>query len=198
MIMKLKNGEWVDVAGGANGQVHDMVIFNEELYISGIFSSVGNGIAASNIAKWTGDRWCGLGSEFNNRILTMEVFNGELYIGGGFTKVDDDSIQYIAKWIAGDFTGPCGEPLGVESENEETVYAFPNPAQLVVNFYLPYKYSDAELFIYNSNTQIVLTYHLTAGNNNVSLINIPPGIYIYEFLKEGQRLSTGKLVRAED
>ena len=129
MIMKLQNDQWADVAGGVSNQLHDMVIFNDELYVAGGFEYAGDGVPANNIAKWTGEKWCGLGSVFDNRILCVEVFNNDLYIGGGFTLIDGDTVNYIAKWIGGDYVDTCGMPVATLSQPERptALSLSPNP-----------------------------------------------------------------------
>jgi len=114
--------------GGSNGQTGEMVIFNNKLYVSGVFSYAG-GIDARYIATWDGQEWCGLGSTFDNVIRQVKVHNNELYISGGFKTIDGDSIVKIAKWTGGDYVDTCGAIIGVEEINVNDEFKiYPNPA----------------------------------------------------------------------
>lgn len=66
-IQRWDGNQWYDVGGGttyelnnpySNGQIHDMKVHNNELYIAGIFMYAG-GVPAQDLAKWNGMVWSG-------------------------------------------------------------------------------------------------------------------------------------------
>ena len=98
-LAKWNGNEWLEVGGNVkndttgptsniNGVVRTMKVFNNELYIGGLFDSVGT-IASKNVAKWNGSTWTALGKSFNidcgnDGVSSLEVFNGEIYASGNF------------------------------------------------------------------------------------------------------------------
>lgn len=107
-IAKWNGTSWSSVGTGVKGgvpvtYVFAMAVFNNELYVGGIFDSVG-GIAASNIAKWDGNSWSSVGTTGTGFTIgtgvvhTITVHNNELYIGGTFSSVDGVAADDIAKW----------------------------------------------------------------------------------------------------
>lgn len=142
-IVGWDGNNWHDLGGGITdsngyyGQIFDMTVFNNELWVVGNFQFAG-GVYAKNIAKWNGVNWCSLGSYFDNNILSIESYNNEIYIGGGFWTIDGDSIQRIAKWGGGSFVDTCGIVSVFENPNgNEGVSVVPNPAQSWIQFCIP-------------------------------------------------------------
>lgn len=202
MIMKLQNDQWVDVAGGVVDQVHDMVIYKDELYVVGIFDFVGFNVPASNIAKWTGEKWCGLGSIFNNRILAAEVLNDDLYIGGGFNLVDGKPIHYIAKWIGGDFTGTCGDPVNnsIQLNKGNLLTLFPNPTHATLTISALLHTDDFENLTLTARNLLGQPFWREARSpvsgeirETVDVSNWPPGVYFIT-LETGGQVATQKVV----
>ncbi|MEI6853894.1 MAG: hypothetical protein WCL06_13695, partial [Bacteroidota bacterium] len=134
-IARWDGNNWHDLGGGVTGigigsaQIHDLIIFHDNLYACGVFSFAG-GIPAKYIAKWDGNEWCSLGSYFDNRILGLGIFQDMLYIGGAFWTIDGDSINSIAKWTGGSYVDTCGNMTGIEPNElqEELIAIYPNPA----------------------------------------------------------------------
>jgi len=143
-IAKWDGINWSDVGGGVigigggNGQVHDLIIYNDELYAGGVFSYAG-GVPAQYIAKWDGTQWCGLGSYFDNRIYGLAVYQDMLYIGGGFWTIDGDSINSIAKWTGGSYVDTCGIITSINQINdkENNITVYPNPATENITLEIP-------------------------------------------------------------
>lgn len=173
-IVSWDGTNWGDVGGGITdsagyyGQIFDMTVFNNELWVVGNFQMAG-GVVASNIAKWNGTQWCSLGDYFDNSIMTIESFNNEIYIGGGFWTIGGDSIQKIAKWVGGNFVDTCGTvSINELSISSEQIIVTPNPAHTSIKFTFPNNSEPQEVVIYDIVGRVV--WH---SSSEESVITIP-------------------------
>lgn len=117
-----------------NAQVHDLKIWDTELYVAGVFDIAGN-IPASRIVKWDGERWCGFGGNFNNRIVSVDFYSDTMFVACGML-FNNDTVNWLAKWTGGNYVDTCST-VGINEvvyENE-SIHIFPNPANtsLTVN-----------------------------------------------------------------
>ena len=107
-----------------------MVVFNDELWVSGAFDSVDH-VSLSNVAIWNGEHWCSPGPEkFPHHVLTMAPFGDTLYLGGPFWHIDGDSSKaYLVKYnpAAPRTCGPKVETSIIELEPLSRLEVFPNP-----------------------------------------------------------------------
>lgn len=85
--------------GSSSGGVRKMIVYNNELYVMGIFTNAG-GVSATNIAKWDGSSWSAVASIQGTvqQIACAEVFNDELYIGGNFSGINNIPVNRLAKF----------------------------------------------------------------------------------------------------
>ena len=118
-IQKWDGENWSDVGGGVmgyggigNGQIRQLIVYNDKLYAVGVFQYAG-GVPAQYIALWDGAKWCGLGSTFSNILNSLGVYNNMLYVGGGFGVIDGLAISHIAKWTGGSYVDTCGNATGI-------------------------------------------------------------------------------------
>ena len=93
-----EKGNWSDIFGGSNGidgQVYAIAIDSVgNVYVGGIFSSVG-GVAANNIAMWTGHEWRALGLGVDRVVYEIEINDdGLVFVGGEFTMADLDYCEW--------------------------------------------------------------------------------------------------------
>ncbi len=73
---------WQSVGGGGiNGEVMDLVVHNDTLYIGGNFNEIGSSVY-DMIAAYSGSNWINIGS-WGQWVSALEFMNGELY-GGGY------------------------------------------------------------------------------------------------------------------
>lgn len=82
------------------GAVNDFEIFNDELYVAGVFTKAA-GNPGNSIAKWDGVTWDDVGGGMtsnNAQIYDLQVYNGELYACGQFKKAGGVPSIGIAKW----------------------------------------------------------------------------------------------------
>jgi PKD repeat protein len=82
------NPQVSSIGGGLNGGVHDLIVYNNELYAGGGFTTAG-GVSANRVAKWDGTNWHNLGTGVERVVVSFEIFNGELYAAADL---------YIYKW----------------------------------------------------------------------------------------------------
>jgi hypothetical protein len=186
-IARWDGQQWHDVGGGVigingtgNGQIHDLCVFNNELYAGGVFRYAG-GIAAEYIAKWDGTQWCSLGSDLDAPVSCLDIHNSELYVGGGFGSIDGDSIQFIAKWIGGNYTDTCGAIISVEENNIETfeLEIYPNPTTNLLTIKTN-AVGKAEYFIYDINGRKLSQSSILNNQSVIDVSNFAEGLYLLQ------------------
>ncbi len=182
-IMRWDGEEWSDVGGGvqgtypqSNGQIHGMCIYNDELWVGGVFKYAG-GVSAKYIAKWDGEKWCSMENELQNPILGFEDYNNELYMFGGNPLFNTMNIPYIAKWTGGSYVDSCSTPTNIieviQEENEIIVY--PNPANNILNINCEKEIETIK--IYNQTGQLVLQTKANTQKQSIDISDLPVGSY---------------------
>jgi len=84
---------------------------NNNLYLGGVFITVGGIANTAYIAKWNGTAWSALSTGLNNWVKDIVIDkNDNLFIVGDFTNAGDANGDYIVKW-----TGSAWESLGTGS-----------------------------------------------------------------------------------
>jgi hypothetical protein len=81
--------------GTSGTNVNSLCIYNNELYVGGLFTSFG-GIIAHGIARWNGSNWSsvGVGNFLQSPVSDILVYNGNLYFTAGkLYKWDGSTIQ---------------------------------------------------------------------------------------------------------
>jgi hypothetical protein len=175
-----------DLGGGIFGenyaysslaQVQDMIVFEDELWVSGLFDWAG-GIYHPSIAVWDGTNWCTFGDSIETRVWDMEIFQDELYILTDF--INGDTINKVAKWIGGDFRDTCGTfplwPHSVEETTTDNIKIYPNPTdkQLTVSTTATLK----EIDIFNAQGALIHRYsRINALSFDIQLEGLPNGLY---------------------
>lgn len=96
-IASFDGTQWNPVGSGMNDAITDMVVYNNQLVVSGRFTTAG-GVSANHIASWDGTKWSSLGSGTNGKVTALAVFNGDLYAGGLFDTAGTVAATNIAKW----------------------------------------------------------------------------------------------------
>lgn len=126
---------------------------------------------------WSNEEWVSdIGgfefSIFNNYLFFIDyVYKAEVYYSSLYVGIDGESIQ------------PKGNPS----------FCSPNPAKNVVNVTNLFE-KEASLKIYNMNGQQVNEKLLTEGQNQVSLQNLSPGIYLFVVQSENSRVQNKVVV----
>jgi hypothetical protein len=134
-IMTWDGQQWEELGGGTWGQlnnlnslgtIYDMQVYNDKLYICGLFNYAGT-TPASHVAVWDGERWCGYPGVFDNSVYAMTIFNDTIYIACGMT-IDGDTVYNFARWGGGLVPDTCGS-VGIShtSYDKENILVYPNP-----------------------------------------------------------------------
>ncbi len=124
-------------------------------------------------------KWCGLG--FNPtpsyaNLYALAVYDSALVIGGSFAALDGDTMNYVAKWIGGDYVDTCSTPVGVSeiNSNDLNFSLSPNPASTQINLY-----SDQLITQVNNSTpdvgggshqKLCKHQHLRTGSSKANLL----------------------------
>ena len=91
-------GSGLTYDNGSSGVGGQMLVYNDELYVTGIFHKAGN-VNALGLAKWNGEQWYSLNipqtidsvSFFST--WSIALFNDEIYIGGNLSIAIDGVIN---------------------------------------------------------------------------------------------------------
>jgi hypothetical protein len=87
---------------GMSDYVNFLLVYNNELYAGGNFTSAGGEILnpqdALYIAKFNGTQWLPVGGGTDGKVTDMVIYNGELVVSGYFATAGSVSANYIAKW----------------------------------------------------------------------------------------------------
>ncbi len=88
--------------------VYAAAVYNNELYLTGGFDSIGN-IAANHVAKWDGTNWMPVGlGVYHEYGSALKVFQNELYMGGAFSKAGNVTVDNLAKWNGSEWSDVGG------------------------------------------------------------------------------------------
>lgn len=102
---------WHSMAGGVNGPVYAITVYNNKVYVGGRFTIAGND-SVQNLAYWDGKAWHSVGC-IDGTIKDMEVVIGKLVIIGEF---DLCNLSYgkanIAFWDGYDWSAPFDTLVG--------------------------------------------------------------------------------------
>lgn len=195
-IMKYNGTTWEDVGGGITSQtlypqLTDAIVYHDKLYVVGIFDSAG-GVPAQNIACWDGTKWCGLGSDIDNKIVTAEIFQDTLYIAGAFKKIDGDSMNYVAKWLDGDYVDTCSTPVGISEINQSNFdfLIYTNPA---TNEFTVSTSENGLLTITNAFGQVIQSFAIQERQLKIPCAKFPSGNYFLTF-QTSKNIQTKKVL----
>lgn len=180
------------------GQIHDMIVYHNELYIAGAFDYAG-GVPAQFIAKWDGVKWCGLGTTnaFNDRILALGVYHDTLYVGGGFDSIGNLQVNNIAIWTGGNFTDSCGQYyVGFENPGviSSSISLLPNPAKELLQLKIEGEFSGCTFRLLNSIGELVLQQEISSNTTMLSISTLPAGIFYYCCNFPDGRMARGKII----
>jgi hypothetical protein len=130
-------------------QVMDLEIWEDQLVMSGNFSSVDR-ISASKMAIWDGHKWCGFGGVFQNGIEALTTLRDTLFVGGAFIDIDGDPIHHLTKWNGGGYRDTCSWPVGISENVSSKVWGvrlYPNPVMDLLNVDLTGAKQNSDLLI---------------------------------------------------
>jgi hypothetical protein len=185
---KLNKGLMID-----QPSVTDLMVLNDELYAVGWFNTI-DGIELDGYfrapAKWDGSKWCSMGTASDNVITKLGRFKDSLYVLGGFHQLNDQTINYIAKWIGGEYTDTCSspdDPVGVDEiadrKLDENIEVYPNPSINI--FYIDLKnFNKAKMVMADFTGKIVKESLLNASKESINIEGFSSGIYYLKITSE--------------
>lgn len=114
--------------GGRTTGTYRLAAFGDDLFLGGSFNSV-QGVAATNVALWSGTEWVPMAEGFrgaNERVNAFAIWRGRLVAGGSFADSGTNRVSSLAAW-----NGSRWEPMasGVSGEfidllaHEDSLYA---------------------------------------------------------------------------
>lgn len=195
---------WWPVGGGVQGQIiYDMHVFNDQLWVAGIFDSAGK-VPAEHIARWNGSTWCGFKSTFSNILICLGDYENDLYVGGAFTSVDGDtSLRYLIKWN-NDPPDSCGfvdyTGLKEETMDQETL-VFPNPFSDAFTVVVPQTTAENRTFqVFDARGKLLCRFlekdALDLTNGFTFSVDLPKGVYFLKILNEDGTSYSVRIVKS--
>ncbi len=197
-IMKWDGNKWSELFSSdsidlSSGQVMDLKVKDDELYISGAFGVNGYG---EKILKWDGNNLCSFGGDFNNNVYSMGFFRDTLYIGCG-TMIDSLEVNGIAKWIGGNDFDTCSVLQSVPQINNElnNLIIYPNPTNgefnLKLNSEIPL---ETEITIFSINGSKLFEKQFYQTNEiKINNLHLEKGVYFVK-IKTDKSIITKKLI----
>lgn len=198
-VMAWDGMDWIGLGNGVNigAQVFDLEVFQGNLFASGNFTTI-SGIPANKIAKWNGSQWCSLGSSFNNSVTKMVVYRDTLHVACG-TIVDGIEVNYLAKWLGGNYVDTCVTITGVEylqGQNRQLII-HPNPTTSTTTItWHGQNQGNYHLQLFDAQGRRVTTpvTSKTSGEWEMDMRGLAPGIY-FGRLVVGEETRSFKVVR---
>lgn len=91
------DADWLVGNSGFNGPIRAVVVKGSQFFVGGDFTRAG-AVAASRMARWTGEKWVAMGTGVNGVVNALVVGGTDLYAAGNFTSAGGVSVNRIAKW----------------------------------------------------------------------------------------------------
>ena len=103
------------------------------------------------------------------------------YVGGGFQLLcywENDTLNYIDPTFNYCYYGN-GPYNSISERNKKEISLSPNPATTSINLSMPQLTSDAEIEVFNSFGQLMMTQHATKADRTIvlNIETLPAGIY---------------------
>jgi hypothetical protein len=183
-IVRFDGLSWKDVGGGmlefsnGNDAIYKIETNQGYLYAVGAFDGAG-GITSKYLARWDGNNWCGFGTNFDQPNFDIEFFDNELYLVCGKT-INTDTVNYIAKWIGGNYVDTCGHiNVGIdEIKNEVRITIYPNPTSAQFTITTNQQIQNIKIFnIIGETIQPTSSASLSKSTASIDLSNQPSGLY---------------------
>ena len=187
--------------------VYNVQKINGELYVMGNFDKI-EGLSNSvfpqtpSLAKFDGEKWCLISPPIDNVVMGLVSFKNELYAYGAFNKIGPDTIRGIGKFNGG-YPAICSNTLTIymstggltEQINVGSLKLFPNPVKekLTVKFG-SFELSGVKLELYNSLSQVLMTFNDLSEVQEIDLTGFSPGMYFIKTQK-GSEQKTFKIIK---
>ena len=111
--------QWIALnTDGLDGGIDGLAIYNNDLIVGGIFSSI-DGVPAENVARLTPTGWQPLGAGLDNRVYTLGVYNNQIFASGEFSASGSTPLPRLARW-----NGSAWVSAGSDAGADEPIMAF--------------------------------------------------------------------------
>lgn len=184
-ILGLIDSEWEQLGDPVvGGPVFDMISHDDQLYVGGFFTHVGNEPMTSPII-WDDGEWVSAGGGINGVMHSFISTPRGLFIGGSYQMAGNTPSRSLAKWIT-DEEAVSTEPSVAELPQQVRLNQnYPNPFNptTTISFDLP-SASDVRIDIYDllgRRVATLLNDHISAGSHEVRFdaSSLSSGMYIY-------------------
>jgi hypothetical protein len=179
-----------------------MCVHNGKLFCVGNFEKIG-GVDAGGLASWDGNQWCGYGANFGASqpyefvgASYISFFRDTMYVSGGFMFMDSIQVNFITKWVGGNFVDTCGTATGIFEPVSWhcSVLVFPNPSNTITTFQFP-DHSAARTIVVTDN----LGREIWRKESSEKTIDFPAhefarGMYFYIITENGLPSTSGKFL----
>jgi len=124
----------------------------------------------------------GIGSSFGLYAPIPIIF---CECNGGYFCVQESSVSLLGY--------QCDYPyVGHDEIKDSQVSLYPNPANDVINVFIPQALVDAEFILISLQGEQVFLHYLSSMTNSISISDVIPGVYFYQ-IKSDRLIQTGKL-----
>jgi len=114
-------------------------------------------------------------------LYALAVYDSALVIGGSFAALDGDTMNYVAKWIGGDYVDTCSTPVGVSeiNSNDLNFSLSPNPASTQINLYSDQLITQVKIINLLGQQVYSSSFH-HHKQITIDVAVLPAGVYIVE------------------
>ena len=171
-------------SNGVKGNVNEIGISGNNVYVGGSFFQLGNGTFASNIAMWDGSKWSAMDDGVDGPINSFAVSaaEGKIYFGGNF--------QTINSTIAANYIGWFHDPSStvLVKEKKSTV---PKDFVLYQNYPNPFNPATRIQYSVAGSQKVMLKVYDVLGREVATLVNEQKSPGTYEVNFDGSKLASG-------
>ncbi|MFN8273303.1 MAG: S8 family serine peptidase [Flavobacteriaceae bacterium] len=160
-----------------------------------VLSDTAGNIVTANGTSFSGPITAGMIATFWSAVPSLtqqQVVNFVKQSADRFTNPDNEYGYGIP-----DFSLALSEAqqfLGIQTNEQEMVSVFPNPAATELNVALPSDVNQAQINLYNQIGQLVLSQEVNQSSSKISLNTIESGLYLYR-IESASFVSTGKITK---
>jgi hypothetical protein len=99
-VWDLKNNGWSNALGGVGGTVNSILAKDDDVYVGGAFSKVGQNTLANNVARYntkTG-QWFTLNRGVDGTVYKLLNYGGQVLALGSFASASGQTVNNVALW----------------------------------------------------------------------------------------------------
>ena len=192
--------EFINLAGQNNNYdayatVDEMKIYNNKLYMSGIFRYA-NDMPCTGILVYDGNQVCSYASSMYGTVGAFGFYHDTLYIAG-MDSIDHIDVNRIAKWIGGNNMDSCSVLQSVPQINDKinNLVIYPNPTNGEFNIKLNSEISlETEITIFSINgSKIFEKQFYQTSDIKINNLHLKKGVYFVK-IKTDEFVQTKKLI----